>query len=309
MISLKQQYYIAKHTKEQIPALFYLILYESGFALYNGICKGVFMMKKLLLVLTIGVVLLLSACTTPIDDNDDLDNTCIPGYSFVDGDCVPDEIDDPVDDPIYTGRELVPTECEDVDNIEFYQPVWCDEFDYTGLPDNTKWGYDVGGHGWGNNELQYYTDADEDNAYVDNGVLSINLLKEAFGGSNYTSARLVTKNKGDWTYGRIQVSAKLPTGLGTWPAIWMLPTDWEYGGWPESGEIDIMEHVGYDQNRIHGTIHTAAYNHMLGTQVGGNTYIGTSATAFHVYEIIWEPNSIQFLIDGLQYHEVSYDYE
>ncbi|HYC29668.1 MAG TPA: glycoside hydrolase family 16 protein, partial [Chitinophagaceae bacterium] len=109
-------------------------------------------------------------------------------------------------------------------------PAWSDEFDYTGLPNSAKWGYDIGGSGWGNNELEYYTNL-ESNAKVENGVLTITARKENMGNRNYSSARLVTKDKGDFLYGRVEVRAKLPSGRGTWPAIWMLPTDWAYGDW------------------------------------------------------------------------------
>lgn len=162
-------------------------------------------------------------------------------------------------------------------------PYWSDEFNYTGTPDPDKWGYDLGGNGWGNNELQYYTD-DSRNVLVGDGVLKITAIKEEIEGMNYSSSRLVTRNKGDFLYGRVEVSAKLPFGRGTWPAIWMLPTDWKYGGWPDSGEIDIMEHVGYDQDRIHITIHTKSYNHVLGTQVGKNKVIGNASKEFHKYD-------------------------
>src|SRR5258705_9885109 len=132
-------------------------------------------------------------------------------------------------------------------------PVWSDEFDYTGAPAPSKWDYDIGGSGWGNNELEYYTNS-TNNAKVENGKLYIIARQENVSGMNYTSARLVTRNKGDFLFGRIEVSAKLPAGRGTWPAIWMLPTDWVYGGWPKSGEVDIMEHVGYDPNNILSSI-------------------------------------------------------
>ncbi len=181
-----------------------------------------------------------------------------------------------------------------------HQLVWSDEFDYTGAPDPSKWGYDVGGGGWGNNEAQYYTNR-LDNSYVDNGILTIVAKKESYGGKSYTSARLITKNKGDWKYGRIEVMAKIPPGRGTWSAIWMLPTDWEYGGWPESGEIDIMEHVGYDPNKIHGTVHTEAYNHSLNTHKGASKTISDSQTAFHLYAIEWFEDKIDFYIDDVKF--------
>mmetsp|Transcript_5050 Transcript_5050/g.6308 ORF Transcript_5050/g.6308 Transcript_5050/m.6308 type:complete len:588 (+) Transcript_5050:317-2080(+) len=180
--------------------------------------------------------------------------------------------------------------------------VWSDEFDSGSFPDASKWNYDIGGHGWGNGELQHYTDR-TDNAYVTGGVLHIKAVKESYENSQYTSARLISKNKGDWLYGRVLVRAKLEhcTGRGTWPAIWMLPTDWCYGGWPGSGEIDIMEHVGYDTGRVHGTVHTDAYNHMIGTQMGAS--IELDVTKYHVYEIIWSPEKIEFVVDSLKYHE------
>jgi beta-glucanase (GH16 family) len=181
-------------------------------------------------------------------------------------------------------------------------PVWMDEFEYIGAPDVAKWGYDIGGTGWGNNELQYYSN-DIKNASVADGKLTITAIKENKEGKSYSSARLVTKNKGDFLYGRVEIKAKLPTGRGTWPALWMLPTDWEYGGWPKSGEIDIMEHVGYDQNRVHITVHTEAYNHSLGTQVGKNTNVETASTEFHLYRVDWTPYAVRGYIDGQKIFE------
>ncbi|MFD3003756.1 family 16 glycosylhydrolase [Pontibacter toksunensis] len=182
------------------------------------------------------------------------------------------------------------------------EPVWADEFEYNGQPDPAKWGYDTGGNGWGNNELQYYTDS-RSNSNVADGVLSIIARKEDVQGKEYSSARLVSKNKGDFLYGRFEVKAKLPTGKGTWPAIWMLPTDWNYGGWPKSGEIDIMEHVGFDQNRVHVTVHTEAYNHSKGTQKGQNKVIDTASSEYHLYRVDWTPYAIRGYIDDQQVFE------
>lgn len=186
-------------------------------------------------------------------------------------------------------------------------PIWSDEFNYTGLPDSTKWSYDIGDGcpnicGWGNNELEFYTQKEIQNARVENGHLIIEAHQEERAGKPYTSARLVSRNKGDWKYGRIEVRAKLPTGLGTWPAIWMLPTDWKYGGWPDSGEIDIMEHVGYAPDTVYGTVHTKAYNHMLGTQRTGMVYKPDAEAKFHIYSINWTAEKIDFILDGQQYH-------
>lgn len=178
-------------------------------------------------------------------------------------------------------------------------PVWAEEFNYTGQPDPAKWGYDIGGSGWGNNELQYYTGT-RNNSNVSDGKLFITARKESINGMEYSSARLVSKNKGDFLYGRIEAKAKLPTGRGTWPAIWMLPTDWEYGSWPKSGEIDIMEHVGYDQDKVHITVHTEAYNHSKGTQRGKSKVVENASTDFHVYRVDWTPYAIRGYIDDQQ---------
>lgn len=179
--------------------------------------------------------------------------------------------------------------------------VWADEFDYEGKPDETKWGYDIGGSGWGNGEAQYYTDR-LDNASVQDGYLTIRAIREQYQSKNYTSARLVTKNKGDWKYGRIEVKAKIPYGRGTWPAIWMLPTEWKHGNWPASGEIDIMEHVGYDENKVHGTVHTDAYNHLKGTQKGGSVFVSTATSSFHIYACEWYADRIDFYVDDKKYY-------
>ena len=218
--------------------------------------------------------------------------------------CVGNDEPDP---HTYDPRGLVPDECAYLENIDDWQPVWCDEFDVDGLPDPSRWGYDVGGGGWGNNELQFYTNANLNNVFIEDGVLHIQTLREQIGDREYSSARLVTKYRGDWLYGRIQVMARMPSGRGLWPAIWMLPTDWQYGNWPHSGEIDIMEYVGYDPGVVHGTIHTGAYNHMLGTQIGYQRNLPTVEDQFHLYEMIWEPNSIKLYIDGEQFATFGYN--
>lgn len=184
-----------------------------------------------------------------------------------------------------------------------WELIWDEEFDYEGLPDSTKWSYDTQGNatGWGNNEAQYYTIADSSNAYVKDGILTITALKQPMGGKEYTSARLITKGKGDWLYGRFETRAKLPSGLGTWPAIWMLSTDWEYGGWPASGEIDIMENVGYDPDTIVGTAHTESYNHVLGTQKTAKIYYPDSYKTYHTYVLEWEPDEYRLYVDDVLY--------
>ena len=184
--------------------------------------------------------------------------------------------------------------------------VWADEFEIDGAPDSSRWGYDLGNGcpnvcGWGNNELQYYTQQ-PGNVRVEDGKLIIEAHRELYRGKEYTSTRLVSKNKGDWQYGYIEARAKLPSGTGTWPAIWMLPTDWAYGGWPASGEIDIMEHVGYNQGMVYGTVHTKAFNHGIGTQKGDSIAVADASDAFHVYAVDWTPQKIDFMVDGKVYN-------
>jgi beta-glucanase (GH16 family) len=191
----------------------------------------------------------------------------------------------------------------------FNKLVWADEFTTPGAPDPAKWNYDLGDGcpgvcGWGNNELEYYTN-DPKNVRVEGGYLIIEALKETVGGKPYSSTRMVSKEKGDWLYGKIEVRAKLPRGRGTWPAIWMLSTDWKYGGWPASGEIDIMEHVGYDPGVVHGTIHTETYNHSKGTQLEGKKVVTDCMDQFHVYAINWNKNFVEFYIDDTKYYSVT----
>ncbi|WP_009036159.1 glycoside hydrolase family 16 protein [Indibacter alkaliphilus] len=180
--------------------------------------------------------------------------------------------------------------------------VWAEEFDDEGLPNAENWTYDVGDHGWGNNELQYYTEEDSRNARIENGKLIIEAHQDSAFEKGYTSARLLTRGKQAWKYGYIEVNAKLPKGVGTWPAIWMLPEERNYGGWPKSGEIDIMEHVGYDQGVVHGTVHTEAFNHRKNTQVGKQIQVPDCSEAFHTYAIDWQEEKIDFYIDGELYH-------
>jgi beta-glucanase (GH16 family) len=178
--------------------------------------------------------------------------------------------------------------------------VWSDEFNYKGLPDSTKWSYNVGGHGWGNKELQYYTNKQLGNARVENGNLVIEVKKEQLEKNAYSSARLVTKGKGDWLYGRIDVRAKIPKGTGTWPAIWMLGSTTPLK-WPDDGEIDIMEHVGFDQGVVHGTVHTKKYNHNIGTQKGASITVPDCSETFHIYSLDWDAETVTVLVDDKPY--------
>ena len=179
--------------------------------------------------------------------------------------------------------------------------VWSDEFSGTGKPDPAKWSYDVGASGWGNNEKEYYTNGA--NADVSNGTLKIIAKKETIEGGTYSSTRMVTKGKGDFLYGRFVARMKLPAGKGTWPAFWMLPTDYAYGDWPKSGEVDIMEHVGYDPNVIHISTHCAAYYFKIGNQKTSTLTVPTATSDFHNYRIDWTPYAIRGFVDDTQIFE------
>jgi len=198
--------------------------------------------------------------------------------------------------------------------------VWADEFNEPGLPNPAKWDYETGFIR--NNEQQYYTRARRENARVEDGVLIIEARKEQWknpaydpaaqgrgrgrGGrgrefAEYTSASLTTRGKASWTYGRIEVRAKLPAGRGTWPAIWTLGTNQRQVGWPACGEIDIMEFVGFEPGVVHANIHTKKYNHVLKTGKGDKIRIDDASEAFHVYAVQWEPDRLDFFVDGRQY--------
>jgi len=176
--------------------------------------------------------------------------------------------------------------------------IWSDEFDTPGAPDPSKWGYDLGGGGWGNSELEYYTNR-TDNAVVSGGTLKIIAKKEAMGGMNFTSARILTKNKFAFTYGKIEVKAKLPTGGGSWPAIWMLGANVDTNPWPGCGEIDIMEHKGNDQNRIFATLHHPGHS---GGNGDGSTVVINDATQWHVYALEWSAKTLIMSIDGKPFY-------
>jgi len=177
--------------------------------------------------------------------------------------------------------------------------VWSEEFNTDGAPDATKWGYDIGAGGWGNNEQEYYTSR-SDNAVVINGVLKITAKKESYNGSNYTSARLLSKDKFSFKYGRIEIRAKLPAGGGTWPAIWMLGNTIGTAGWPGCGEMDIMEHVGNQLNKIYGTLHHPGHSGANGD--GATIIIPDATTAFHNYILEWSATTIKFYVDTQLYY-------
>jgi beta-glucanase (GH16 family) len=180
--------------------------------------------------------------------------------------------------------------------------VWSDEFNTNGAPDPAKWGYDLGGGGYGNNELEYYTNRPE-NVIVENGVLKIKAIKENYNGSAYTSARLLSKGKFEFKYGKVEVSAKLPAGVGTWPAIWMLGANANTVGWPDCGEIDIMEHRGNELNKIFGTFHYPG--HSGGNADGGTKMISNATTAFHKYSLDWSASVIRIYVDDQLVHSLA----
>lgn len=176
--------------------------------------------------------------------------------------------------------------------------IWSDEFDGKGLPDSTKWDYEIGGHGWGNNESQYYTSRPE-NVTVQDGLLNIKVIKEEYKGSKYTSARILTKNKFSFKYGKVEIRAKQPSGGGVWPALWMLGVNRDKVGWPACGEIDIMEYAGNRRNKITAALHHP--NHSGGNPDGGFQMISNAETEFHIYILEWTPTEIKIFVDNQQF--------
>ncbi len=177
--------------------------------------------------------------------------------------------------------------------------VWADEFEEHGHPSSQKWNYEMGYVR--NGEKQYYTDRIE-NVRVENGFLVIKALKENDGDSTrITSGSLTTKDINTWQYGKFEIRAKIPTGRGSWPALWMLGENIDEKGWPTCGEIDILENVGYDPDIIHGNIHTKVYNHQLGTNKGDTIRISKPYDDFHVYKVDWTESKIDFYVDDQLY--------
>lgn len=177
--------------------------------------------------------------------------------------------------------------------------IWSDEFNGKGLPDPSKWNYDVGGGGFGNEEAQFYTKNRPENARMEKGNLVIEAKKENWEKNKYTSARLLTKGKFSFQYGTVEVRAKLPRGRGTWPAIWMMSENMKK--WPDDGELDIMEHVGFNQGYIHASVHTKKYNHIQGTQKTDTLFVKDAGEKFHVYKADWTPEKIEVYIDDKKF--------
>lgn len=186
----------------------------------------------------------------------------------------------------------------------FDELIWSDEFDVNGAPDTASWTFETGtgNNGWGNSEEQFYTDR-SDNINIEDGILKITARRESFSGSQFTSSRIKTQDKFEFQYGKIEARIKLPTGVGTWPAFWMLGADFETNIWPAAGEIDIMEHVGAQQDRIFGTTHDP--NNFGGNGRTNSTVIQGASDEFHVYTVEWTASEIRWFVDGQMFHEVT----
>ncbi len=176
--------------------------------------------------------------------------------------------------------------------------IWSDEFSGTEL-NTDDWTAEIGGGGWGNNELQYYT-ANANNVSLVDGKLNIVARQENFGSSNYTSARIITNNKMEFQYGKVEGRLKLPVGQGLWPAFWMLGANIENVSWPQCGEIDVMEHVN-EEPVTHGTVHWNNNGHVY----SGDPF-AVDVTDFHIYGIVWDEQSIRFFVDGVSYYEFTF---
>lgn len=180
-----------------------------------------------------------------------------------------------------------------------YVKVWSDEFNTPGMPDSTKWDF-LNQKGF-NDEQEYYTKKESKNAWIEDTTLIIELRKEPYLSANYTSAMLVSKYKGDWLYGKFEIRAKVPAGSGSWPAIWMMPTDEEYGAWPKSGEVDIMEYIGVNPNNLYFTTH---YQGITGThsQSGTFTTISQPFNKFVTFTLVWTPTKLEWYADNKLCH-------
>jgi beta-glucanase (GH16 family) len=185
-----------------------------------------------------------------------------------------------------------------------YKLVWNDEFNGSKLNQN-DWNYETGGGGWGNQELEYYTSRPQ-NIFVSSGNLVIEARKETYGGNDYTSARITTKGKQEFKYGRIDIRAKLPVDKGMWPALWMLGNNINSVGWPECGETDIMELIGKNPKQVIGSLHWKKADGSVGTF--NNAYSLASedfSQHFHVFSLIWSQDSLKILVDDIPYMKAS----
>jgi beta-glucanase (GH16 family) len=190
--------------------------------------------------------------------------------------------------------------------VSDWRLVWSDEFNGSSI-DESKWTWEVQRPGWVNHELQNYTNRRWENSRVENGHLVIEGRRDWYNGHEYSSARLKTQGRASWKYGRVEARIKLPGGWGTWPAFWMMP-DNQSRGWPACGEIDIMEEVGYDQDSIHATTHSQAYNWKSNTQRTASTYVAGVTSDYHTYALEWYADHIDMFVDGRKYYTSRNDY-
>lgn len=196
----------------------------------------------------------------------------------------------------------LPARATPIPTLPGWTLVWHDEFDGREI-DRANWTFDLGAGGWGNGEAQYYTDRPE-NARIEDGLLVIDARQEKYDDSYYTSARLKSQGLQEFQYGRIEGRLKVPEGKGLWPAFWMLGGNFDQVGWPDCGEIDIMEYIGKEPDLIFGTLHGPGYSGALGlTKWNRQNY--PIADDFHVYAIEWEPDVIRWYYDGEEYHTVT----
>jgi beta-glucanase (GH16 family) len=193
--------------------------------------------------------------------------------------------------------------CEDSQKLEKrnYQLVWQDEFDADGAPDDTKWTYDIGAGGWGNNELQTYT-SDPENSAVEDSVLRITAIREGY---SYTSARIKTQGLFEQAYGRFEARIQLPWGPGIWPAFWLLGSDIGSVGWPQCGEIDIMEYRGQQPNIIHGSVHGPGYSGGAAITKSYGYTDNRFDLDFHLFAIEWGSDYIDYFVDDALYQRIT----
>ena len=187
-----------------------------------------------------------------------------------------------------------------------YELVWEDDFLFNGPPSSSRWSFDIGtgNNGWGNGESQYYTDR-TDNTFIENGILNIVAKREPFANSQFTSGRIKTQDKFEFTYGKVEIRAKLPSGGGTWPALWMLGANFDVVSWPACGEIDIMEHVGNDQDRVSSALHSpSSFGGTFNTQ---SLVVNGVSEDYHLYEVEWTEESIRFSVDGNNFYTYNPD--
>jgi len=262
-------------------------------------------MKKMLAIGMLLIIVFLTGCAQTTV-------TCGEGTKLEDGFCVvDDDVKSPIEEP-QDPNDTIDTPTGEICQMDIeeyavtnYEMVWNDEFETDGMLDPLKWEYligngsDYGIPGWGNNELQYYTN-DEKNVNIADGILTITATTEGYSSYGYTSGRVRTKDLGDFQYGIVEVCAIMPDTLGTWPAIWMLPTDSPYGGWPNGGEIDIMEAVGFETDTVHFNIHTKNDNWGTSRSIGAYSNINNIATEYHRYGVKWLEDEIIFYVDGIE---------